>query len=89
MAKNFLLTTTKLMVAFAFSFTPVRAAEPLPSAQTAWSRFGTIVALLLPIAAIAILALAALAAARRTMPRRARRASGPMTVWSPDRRRSR
>jgi beta-lactamase class A len=65
------------------------AAEPLPSSQTAWARLGTVTALLLPIAAIAILALAALAAARRTVPRRARRASGPMAVWSPDRARRR
>ena len=59
--------------------------EPLPATQTAWARLGTITAVLLPIAAILILALAALAAARRTMPRKVRRASGPMTVWSPDR----
>ncbi|HEX6061165.1 MAG TPA: serine hydrolase [Candidatus Limnocylindria bacterium] len=61
----------------------------LPSAQTAWARLGTITAVLLPIAAIAVLALAALAAARRTMPRKVRRAAGPMTVWSPDRARRR
>jgi beta-lactamase class A len=60
-------------------------AAPLPSTQTAWARLGTFTAILLPIVAILILALAALAAVRRTMPRKVRRASGPMTVWSPDR----
>jgi beta-lactamase class A len=60
--------------------------EALPSAQTTWSQLGTIVALLLPIAAVAILVLAALAAARSGR-RRGRRASGPMSVWSPERRR--
>jgi len=65
-------------------------AAALPATQTIWTRFGTIAAVLLPIAAILILALAALAAARRTMvPRRAYRVSGPMTVWSPDRARRR
>ena len=64
-------------------------AESLPSTQTAWARLGTVTAVVLPIAAILILVLAALAAARRTMPRRTRRASGPMTVWSPDRARRR
>jgi beta-lactamase class A len=62
--------------------------DQLPSAQTTWSRLGTIVAFVLPIAAITILALAALAAARSGR-RRAQRASGPMTVWSPDRKRKR
>jgi beta-lactamase class A len=61
-------------------------AEALPSAQTTWSRLGTIVAVLLPIAAVTILVLAALAAARSGR-RRPRRASGPMSVWSPGRRR--
>ncbi len=42
----------------------------------------------LPIAAIAILGLAALAAARSGR-RRAYRVSGPMSVWSPDRKRQR
>ena len=64
-------------------------AAPLPATQTVWTRFGTVAALLLPFAAILILALAALAAARRTMPRKVRRAPGPMTVWSPDRTRRR
>jgi beta-lactamase class A len=63
-------------------------ADALPSGQATWSRLGTIVAFVLPIAAITILALAALAAARSGR-RRAYRASGPMSVWSPDRRRPR
>jgi hypothetical protein len=63
-------------------------ASPLPSAQTTWSRLGTIVALVLPIAAVAILALAALAAARSAR-RQARRPGDPMTVWSPERKRPR
>jgi beta-lactamase class A len=62
--------------------------DALPSAQATWARLGTIVAFLLPIAAIAILALAALAAARSGR-RRSGRAAGPMSVWSPDRKRPR
>ena len=62
--------------------------DQLPSAQTTWARLGTIVAVVLPIAAVMILALAALAAARSGR-RSAQRVSGPMTVWSPDRRRRR
>jgi beta-lactamase class A len=62
--------------------------DPLPSVQTAWSRLGTIVAFVLPIAAITILALAAFAAARSAR-RRTARAAGPISGWSPDRRRPR
>jgi hypothetical protein len=62
--------------------------DQLPSAQTTWARLGTIVAVGLPIAAVTILVLAALAAVRSGR-RRAQRASRPMTVWSPDRRRQR
>lgn len=68
---------------------PVAAAQvqPLPSPQTFWSRFGNGAAA--AVLAIAILVLAWVALARRSARLRARRASGPMTVWSPDRKRPR
>jgi hypothetical protein len=59
--------------------------DPLPAAQTAWSRFGSGAAAAL--LAIAVLVLAWLIIARRSARRQARRASGPMTVWSPERKR--
>jgi len=46
-------------------------------------------ALALDLGVAGVSTLAALAAARRAMPRKVRRASGPMTVWSPDRARRR
>jgi beta-lactamase class A len=64
-------------------------ADPLPSTQTAWARFGTGAALLVGASALAVLALAGLKVTRRAGRRRHRRASGPMTVWSPERNRQR
>jgi beta-lactamase class A len=59
--------------------------DPLPAAQAGWSRFGTGAAATL--VALGIFTLAWLLVARRAARRRARRAPGPMTVWSPERRR--
>jgi beta-lactamase class A len=61
--------------------------DPLPAAQTTWERFGSGAAAAL--IAIAILVLAWFLVARRSARTRARRASGPMTVWSPERKRPR
>jgi len=77
--------------ALAYSVALVRPAAlsaqvaPLPAPQTSWSRFGTGAAA--AVLAIVVLVLAWVMLARRSARRRARRASGPMTVWSPERRR--
>ena len=74
----------------AYSATLVRPAaapriQSLPAPQTVWSRFGTVASVAL--VALAVLLLAWIVIARRSARRQPRRASGPMTVWSPERRR--
>jgi hypothetical protein len=61
-------------------------ADPLPSAQRTRSPFGAGTAIALGSAAVTVLLLVLLVAGRRSARRRARRDSGPMTVWSPERR---
>jgi beta-lactamase class A len=87
-AKDLIARIGALVYSAALSRPAGVQSDALPSAQTMWSRLGTIVAFVLPISAIAILALAALAAVRSAR-RRTGRAPGPITAWSPDRRRQR
>ncbi|HEV2250375.1 MAG TPA: serine hydrolase [Candidatus Limnocylindria bacterium] len=83
-----LIATVGALVYSAVLTRPAAArVDPLPAAQSPWSRFGIGAAALLAIGGLS--ALAVLVTAGRSGRRQARRRSGPLTVWSPERGRRR